>query len=250
MRHQMRRTVVTVAGVAAALAVCAGPAAAVAQTGSSPAAASVASPALGAGISFPADRGPAAADATGRTGCVTILNLGPRAAAGAGFRTLSRSGTSYRLPAAGSGGRAVWQVTRRGLTRLRPGAAGAGPAEVRPASAPGARTYTVMVTGTNIAGQPVGGRNADVFLINADDPARSASVARFAHGVAKFRVPAGRYWALADFIRPLPGQHSRDEYLDVLPPFPVAREPRCTPPPAPPAAVSGRCCPGRRPSSS
>ncbi len=56
----------------------------------------------------------------------------------------------------------MWRVTRTGLMRLRPGAAGTGPAAVRPASVPRTRTYSVTIIGTNIAGQPAGGRACQV----------------------------------------------------------------------------------------
>jgi hypothetical protein len=92
----------------------------------------------------------------------------------------------------------------------------------RPVGTRRAAEYTVTVDGTSTGGRPAGGQDS-VFLVNADDPALSTSVMGFADGVAKFRVPAGNYWALGDFTKLLPQQDSWDEYLDVLPQFPVTR---------------------------
>ena len=92
----------------------------------------------------------------------------------------------------------------------------------RPMGMRQATDYTVTITGTDIAGRPAGGEYDHVFLINADNPALSTSVMGFTDGVAKFRVPAGNYWALGDFTKLLPKQDSWDEYLDVLPQFPVS----------------------------
>jgi hypothetical protein len=100
--------------------------------------------------------------------------------------------------------------------------AGAASAWSRPVGMRRAVEYTVTVTGTSIAGRPAGSQD-DVFLVNADDAALSTSVMGFADGVAKFRVPAGTYWALGDFTKLLPEQDSWDEYLDVLPQFAVSQ---------------------------
>jgi hypothetical protein len=94
------------------------------------------------------------------------------------------------------------------------------PAPRHPASA----TDTVTLTGTGITGQPA--NNHDVaFLFNADNSASfdnpQTSAETFAHGVAKFSVPPGNYWAVGDFYQDLPKVKSYDEYLDVLPQFAV-----------------------------
>lgn len=84
---------------------------------------------------------------------------------------------------------------------------------------------TVTVNGTGISGQPANDRDI-AFLFNADNSNRfdnvQASVQLFSHGVAKFRVPAGHYWAVGDFSTNLPKENSYDEYLDVLPQFTVS----------------------------
>ena len=82
----------------------------------------------------------------------------------------------------------------------------------------------MTVTGTTIAGQPAG-QSDQVFLFDASDSAKfdspSQSIRGFTAGVARFTVPAGQYWALGEFVKPLPRQHSFAVYLDVLPQFTV-----------------------------
>jgi hypothetical protein len=185
VRQQLFRPAAAAASVAVAMAVCGGSGAAAARTGTGPAASSATS-----------------ATAATAQNCVTVINLGPnqsRSSQQAGWR----------------------RVTRAGVAVLPSASAGAG----RPASRPTGPTYTVTVTGTNIAGGPAGGLNDVAYLFNADDSTRfdsfATSLQHFTHGVAKFHVPAGHYWALGDFIKPLPRQQSWDEYLDVLPQFTV-----------------------------
>jgi hypothetical protein len=141
-----------------------------------------------------------ATDTASGPGCVSFVTLGPRATVPGPFKTLSRA-----TPAATRPARVPSTVTRT----------------VAPAT-----TYTVTVTGTNIAGQPTDGPYDRVFLFNADDSAQFdnpiTSVKGFTDGVATFRVPAGHYWAVGDFTKLLPKQQSWDEYLDVLPQFPVS----------------------------
>jgi hypothetical protein len=83
----------------------------------------------------------------------------------------------------------------------------------------------VTVTGTTIAGQPAGPSD-QVFLFNVSDSAKFdnplQSVQGFTGGVARFTVPTGQYWAVGEFIKQLPRQHSFAVYLDVLPQFPVS----------------------------
>src|SRR5262249_42125900 len=82
----------------------------------------------------------------------------------------------------GAGGRGRW-VGGRAATE-RP-----------PAAFP---MHTLTVTGTNLAGKPDTGDEVDIF--NTDNVGRFAdpieSVNFFRHGVTKFSVPAGHYWAL------------------------------------------------------
>jgi hypothetical protein len=73
------------------------------------------------------------------------------------------------------------------------------PATGRPAT--GFPMHTVTVTGTNLAGKPDTGDQVAIF--NADNPTLFAdpieSTNSFYHGVTKFSVPAGRYWAIGEF---------------------------------------------------
>ena len=186
MRQQLFRPAAAAASVAVVLSVCGGTGAAAARTGTGPAASS------GTSATAP--------DGAGAPNCVTVINLGPnRPSQQAGWRRVTRAGVAT-LPSA--------SVEAR-----------------RPAPPPAAPAYTVTVTGTDIAGGPAGGLSDVAYLFNADDSTRfdsfATSIQHFAHGVATFRVPAGHYWALGDFTKPLPRQQSWDEYLDVLPQFSV-----------------------------
>ncbi len=182
MRHRMPRPMTATAGAAAALLACA-------------------TPAVAAGGHTTARPRPVAAAA---------------AAAGSRLVTADRRGSSL----AGGDPWCVTSTTSRGHTTITaPRGQGGG------AAGGTAAKYTVTVTGTTITGQPAGSHTGQVFLFNADDSARFDSPATserlFSHGTAVFHVPAGHYWAVGDFIRPLPAQKSDDEYLDVLPQFTV-----------------------------
>jgi YVTN family beta-propeller protein len=93
-----------------------------------------------------------------------------------------------------------------------------------PARAPGPAVrqpmHTLTITGTNMAGRPDTGDS--VLVMDADnshlfsDPIESEQV--FAHGIAKFSVPAGHFWALGIFSSIRPGV-----FLPVLPQFSVFR---------------------------
>jgi hypothetical protein len=82
--------------------------------------------------------------------------------------------------------------------------------------------HTLTVTGTDLAGKPDTGD--DVTIFNVDDPARFGDFIEsdnfFDHGVTKFSVPAGHYWAIGDFLD-FTGT-SAAEHLDVLPQFTVS----------------------------
>ena len=103
----------------------------------------------------------------------------------------------------------------------------AGAARSRPAAAGPARPaipmHTLTVKGTNLAGKPDTGDS--VLVLNVDntrtlDPVQSRQL--FDHGVAKFSVPAGHYFALGQFgsvtVHGHPGPAAR--YV-VLPQFTV-----------------------------
>ena len=94
----------------------------------------------------------------------------------------------------------------------------------RPASParPAYRMHTLTVTGTNLAGKPDTGDVA--FVWNVDNGLRSdfdEASAPFYHGVAKFSVPAGHYWAVGIFGR-IGFPSTSATRLTVLPQFTVA----------------------------
>jgi hypothetical protein len=107
----------------------------------------------------------------------------------------------------------------------------AGPAPARSASPfsigrPQYRMETLTVDGTNLAGKPDTGD--EVLLANVDDSGLldiNDAEAPFYHGVARFSVPVGHYFALGYFFgpsangSPFPVTHA----LDVLPQFTVSR---------------------------
>jgi hypothetical protein len=223
VRHHLSRPAATAVGVAAVLTYCCGPGAAVARAHANPAAGSATSGSAVARSASRVSHARAGADTAGPPNCVTLISFGPRATADGGFRALSRGARGDEPPGARSPGQAMPRRPGQAATAwLRQAPAGTAPAASRPAGP----TRTVTVTGTTIAGRPASGRYDQVFLFNADDSARfdnpGTSIKSFVHGVAKFRVPAGHYWAVGDFTRPLPRQQSWDEYLDVLPQFPVS----------------------------
>ncbi len=82
--------------------------------------------------------------------------------------------------------------------------------------------HTLTVTGTNLAGKPDTGD--EVMIFNADnstrfaDPVESANF--FDHGVTKFSVPAGHYWAVGAFPTFL--KHEIEWHVPVLPQFTVS----------------------------
>jgi hypothetical protein len=72
-------------------------------------------------------------------------------------------------------------------------------------------TYTLTITGTDIAGQPDSGDTVELAAVNSS----FAALGAFEDGAATFTVPAGRYWAMA-------GYGSKSLRVDVLPQFTVA----------------------------
>ncbi len=102
-----------------------------------------------------------------------------------------------------------------GGTRIALAGAPTAAAIARPA--PG--TDTLTITATNLQGRP---DNGDVVILhNEDDPARlgraGGETGTFHHGMVKFRVPGGHYWAAGVFT----GNGGRSERLVVLPQFTV-----------------------------
>lgn len=67
-----------------------------------------------------------------------------------------------------------------------------------PAARPEYVIHTVTVNGTDLAGKPDTGDV--IYLVNVDNDVRYNSSSAFYHGSAKFSVPAGHYFALADFL--------------------------------------------------
>jgi hypothetical protein len=97
-----------------------------------------------------------------------------------------------------------------------------------PAPSPQYPMHTLTVTGTTMAGKPDTG---DVlFIFNADNTSRfsdlSQSVLSFYHGMAKFSVPAGHYWAIGFFATFVTGSRTRVSavHVVVLPQFTVASD--------------------------
>ena len=90
-------------------------------------------------------------------------------------------------------------------------------------AAPAFPMHTLTVTGTNLAGKPDTGDL--VMIFNADnsnrfaDPVESANV--FDHGVTKFSVPAGHYWAIGAFLTVLKN-HEFESRVPILPQFTVS----------------------------
>jgi len=105
----------------------------------------------------------------------------------------------------------------RGTTIALAGAAVA-PRPVRPEFV----MHTLTVQGRNLAGQPDNGD--DVLVFNADNCARFGDPIEtdnfFRHGVTRFSVPAGHYWAVGQFLR-FAGRSFRLR-LAVLPQFTVS----------------------------
>jgi hypothetical protein len=98
--------------------------------------------------------------------------------------------------------------------------AGARVTAARPAR-PRLRLHTLTMAATNRRGRPDTGDG--VFVINADNPLRFDDPVEafnvFDHGIAKFSVPAGHYWAIGDFLS-FTGTGGA-ERLAVLPQFTV-----------------------------
>jgi hypothetical protein len=96
-------------------------------------------------------------------------------------------------------------------------------APARRVARPVFRLHTLTVAATGVHGRPDTGDV--VFLLNEDNPLRfedpEESFNVFDHGVAKFSVPEGHYWAIGDFVN-FSG-NSASERLTVLPQFTVRR---------------------------
>jgi hypothetical protein len=76
--------------------------------------------------------------------------------------------------------------------------AGAPRLTAAPAVAVHVRRYRLTVHGTDLNGRPDSG--GEIFVSSVDNAARFFQVpSSFSHGIARFRVPAGHYWALAIF---------------------------------------------------
>ncbi len=76
------------------------------------------------------------------------------------------------------------------------------PAPPRPVTRPAFPMHTLIVSGTDLSGSPDTGDVINVY--NIDDPVRfgsgfTDSGSYFYHGTARFSVPAGHYYAVADF---------------------------------------------------
>jgi hypothetical protein len=99
--------------------------------------------------------------------------------------------------------------------------AGAPAAPGRPPGRPAAvASHTLTVTGRALSGKPANGTIAWVF--SADNMNFSDNIGVFKAGVAKFSVPAGRYWVVGEFDATI-GVDNRTR-LDVLPQVSVAKD--------------------------
>jgi hypothetical protein len=88
-----------------------------------------------------------------------------------------------------------------------------------PPARPDVATHTLAVTGCDLSGKPDNGGLAWVF--DADNMAGySDNIGTFTRGVAKFSVPAGRYWVIGEFDTS--GPASAVTRLDFLPQVSVA----------------------------
>ena len=103
---------------------------------------------------------------------------------------------------------------------------GRGGLSVTVASGPAARTRprvparTLTVMGTNVGGQPDTGDPVLVGKVrNANTP--GTGLGAFRHGIARFSVPAGTYWAVAMFAQFSSRHRLTAIRLDVLPQFRV-----------------------------
>lgn len=92
-----------------------------------------------------------------------------------------------------------------------------------PGAQPSFPMHTLTVTGTNLAGKPDTGDSVLVFNVDNCarlDPLSASNV--FFHGVAKFSVPAGHYWAIGEFFSFSHGRFAAR--LAVLPQFSVDQD--------------------------
>jgi hypothetical protein len=102
------------------------------------------------------------------------------------------------------------------------GLAGAGAQASQPS--PAFPMHTLTVTGTNLAGKPDTGD--EVFVFNADnanltnDPFQNVNI--FYHGVTKFSLPAGHYWAVGAFETNLRSVRKFTDHSVILPQFTLA----------------------------
>jgi hypothetical protein len=102
--------------------------------------------------------------------------------------------------------------------------AGAGPSSRAAASPHGYQMRTLTVAGTDLAGKPDTGDS--VFVWNVDNGLRSdpnQAFSAFYHGVARFSVAAGHYWAVGIFGDAAFGA-TAPVRLDVLPQFTVSAD--------------------------
>jgi hypothetical protein len=151
---------------------------------------------------------------------VTITRAGPGTAAGyltaAGGRAF---GAALRRQAAADHGRASYGTD--GLFAHGLSVTLAGTRTLPRPERPRFVQHTLTVRATDLAGRPDNGDTVLVF--NADncnrfgDPFEAENV--FRHGVTKFSVPAGHYWAFGDFINF--GSSPLVDRIPILPQFTV-----------------------------
>jgi hypothetical protein len=164
----------------------------------------MAAPAAGA-VAWPV---PAARSATAAARAVLLVN-GDRLA----VRTLPDGRSEILVRPGASGHDGLVSLRRGGVTAVIH-------ADAAPAR-PDVATHTLMVTGSDLSGQPDNGGVAWVF--DADNMSGySDNIGTFTHGVAKFSVPAGRYWVIGEFDTS--STASSVTRLDFLPQVSVAQD--------------------------
>jgi hypothetical protein len=118
-------------------------------------------------------------------------------------------------------------ISLSGASRT-PGARASTPTGPYVPAKPGFVMHTLTVHGTNLAGKPDTGDV--VAIINADNANRfgagisffTASLNSFYHGVAKYSLPAGHYWALGTFLDAKKPTIGTAERLSILSQFTVS----------------------------
>jgi hypothetical protein len=157
-----------------------------------------------------------------RNRAVLPLTLAVAAAtltAATGTAAFAHASVAARSQAASvQGSRALTRFTLGDRTYTAP--ATALPAPPRTPVATGSKaTQQLTITAASLSGEPDTG--GSVFVYNVDNSNLFASGGAFSHGVAKFSVPVGHYWAVGIFMQSS-GHQMTEQRVVVLPQFTVA----------------------------